>query len=277
MTVTPGYNYNNSKNLLNNMLTGIEAGTNDPALKTAFEQMFGEVKAAMADNRTALTVADQKEIQEILKISAKFQQLIAPGKPARIGWAPYLSSFIWTPPKPDFSSKKFDVNQVRLLTGSLFSIIEKNLSEEGLYRLGGSTPKINELVNSLKENVHALIQEPLITNMTGVIKALFREMGTRLLEPEFTLFREAATTDDVEQKKQLVHRAIDALPPENKMLLHSLLNHLRVIASQSAVNKMTSTNLATCFAANIFPPNENIELTLQLNALLAFLITHREF
>lgn len=277
MAITPGYNYSNSKTLLNNLLAGIEAGTNDPVLKTSFEQMFGEVKAAMAENRSALTTADQQEIQEILKISAKFQQLIAPGKPARIGWGPYLSSFVWTPPKPDLSSKKFDAGQVRLLTGSLFPIVEKNLSEEGLYRLGGSTPKITEIVNGLKQNIHTLIQEPVLNNMTGVIKALFREMGLRLLEPQFSLFLEAAKTDNEEQKKQLLHRAIDALPPENKMLLHSLLNHLRVIANQSAVNKMTGSNLATCFAANIFPPNEDLTLTMQLNTLLAFLIEHREF
>lgn len=171
------------------------------------------------------------------------------------------------------------IEQVNILS----SHIEKFAATDGLYRINGEAKKIQALQNTLKQNTQAPIEEG-IHVVTGTMKAVFRDMKTPLLAPQQEALMLAAKELDLPTKKAALHAAISKLPAYHQTLLHNLLGHLRVVAAQSGANQMNASNLATCFAPNLFAidssgdnPTALFKRVVERNNLIAFLIEHPEF
>ncbi|XP_068247813.1 rho GTPase-activating protein 100F isoform X2 [Palaemon carinicauda] len=128
----------------------------------------------------------------------------------------------------------------------------------GLYRLCGSATKKRLLRDAFERNPRLVDLSsdnvPDINVITGILKDYLRELP----EPLFTkclyqMLVDALTVmlpDDPEGNAKLMFSILDCLPKVNrvsKMTLFLLMDHLRLVASQSERNKMTTQNLAICF------------------------------
>ncbi|XP_069193367.1 rho GTPase-activating protein 100F isoform X5 [Procambarus clarkii] len=125
----------------------------------------------------------------------------------------------------------------------------------GLYRLCGSATKKRLLRDAFERNPRLVDLSsdnvPDINVITGILKDYLRELP----EPLFTkclyqMLVDALTVmlpDDPQGNAKLMFSILDCLPKVNRMTLFLLMDHLRLVASQSERNKMTTQNLAICF------------------------------
>ena len=65
-------------------------------------------------------------------------------------------------------------------------------------------------------------------------------------------FLDALECPSLAEKFSEIHRLLHSLPEINFELLHLLVRHLHNVSTHSLVNKMTATNLATCFGPTVF-------------------------
>ena len=243
-----------------------------PQLKISIEQTLKTIYLHYGE----LSEDQQKQVTTI---SAQFQQCIVDWnqkqRTPKQTWGAYFSSFVWaeTPPAP----KPFNPETASFLFGSLSSSVEKHLQTEGLYRISGSKALIEKATQGLKQNRHAMIPAELDTdihNVTGLVKAIFREMETPLLE---TIRENLLAIDTKKASVATYQSVIDRLPPPNKQLFLRLFNHLNKVSKLSELNKMTAQNLATCFAPNLFDQTnlaQAMSETSERNTVVAFLIEH---
>ncbi|XP_064103189.1 rho GTPase-activating protein 100F-like isoform X5 [Macrobrachium nipponense] len=140
----------------------------------------------------------------------------------------------------------------------------------GLYRLCGSATKKRLLRDAFERNPRLVDLSsdnvPDINVITGILKDYLRELP----EPLFTkclyqMLVDALTVmlpDDPEGNAKLMFSILDCLPKVNrvsKMTLFLLMDHLRLVASQSERNKMTTQNLAICFGPVLMLQSEGEE------------------
>jgi hypothetical protein len=169
--------------------------------------------------------------------------------------------------------EKLSAQQVIPLFHILSSRIENNLKTSGLYRECGSKTQIDTALAAIKENVNSTVIPNFadINVVTGLIKALFREMDQPLLQPsDHDLFFSAAQESDPTKKRALIHAAISKLPQENQILLRNLLTHCKKVVTEADVNKITAKNLAICFTPNLFKFDFNTMM--QQQGLVEFMI-----
>ncbi|XP_045134563.1 rho GTPase-activating protein 100F-like isoform X3 [Portunus trituberculatus] len=138
----------------------------------------------------------------------------------------------------------------------------------GLYRLCGSATKKRLLRDAFERNPRLVDLSsdnvPDINVITGILKDYLRELP----EPLFTkclyqMLVDALTVmlpDDPQGNAKLMFSILDCLPKVNRvsqMTLFLLMDHLRLVASQSERNKMTTQNLAICFGPVLMLQSES--------------------
>lgn len=81
------------------------------------------------------------------------------------------------------------------------------------------------------------------------MKQFFRELPDPLLTHEhYQEFIEAAKIEDDTVRRDSLHAVINALPDPNYATLRALVLHLNRVQERSTSNRMSSSNLAICFA-----------------------------
>ncbi|CAL4064152.1 unnamed protein product [Meganyctiphanes norvegica] len=135
----------------------------------------------------------------------------------------------------------------------------------GLYRLCGSATKKRLLRDAFERNPRLVDLSsdnvPDINVITGILKDYLRELP----DPLFTkclyqMLVDALTVmlpDDPEGNAKLMFSILDCLPKGNRNTLFLLMDHLRLVASQSERNKMTTQNLAICFGPVLMLQSES--------------------
>lgn len=88
-----------------------------------------------------------------------------------------------------------------------------------------------------------------VNSVAGLLKQFFRDLPDPLLTAaHYDECIEAAKIEDDTVRRDSLHAIINALPDPNYATLRALVLHLNRVQDRSANNRMSSTNLAICFA-----------------------------
>lgn len=166
------------------------------------------------------------------------------------------------------------------------------LSEEGIFRVASSTLKIRRLAALFDtgEATDAAIKEIHDPHVfSGALKLYLRELPLPLLgqsyEPWMSIQQQSSNNE--ERKKENIDRILSGLPQNHRHNLHYLLKFFQLVASQSAVNKMTVPNLSIVIAPNLLWDTQVTEAgdhgqrdladTSIVNDIVETLISHVDF
>ena len=136
------------------------------------------------------------------------------------------------------------------------------LDVEGIFRLSGNSNDIQDLKRAYDREeeveLESAVNDPSV--VAGLLKQYLRELPQPLftfdLYDTFITAQQAVTTAESKAEEQRVwlftmRSLVAALPVENQAVLKHLLALLHEVNSRSAVNKMSSSNLAIVFAPNL--------------------------
>ncbi|GAB6026555.1 hypothetical protein CHUAL_012972 [Chamberlinius hualienensis] len=147
-----------------------------------------------------------------------------------------------------------------LVKRCLEEVERRGLDIIGLYRLCGSVTKKRMLREAFERNPRYVDLSPDnvpdINVITGILKDFFRELPEPLItQCLYQMMVDALAVclpDDPEGNAKLMFSILECLPKFNRFTLSTLMDHLKLVMSQSGRNKMTSANLATCFGPILF-------------------------
>ncbi|KAF2104734.1 RhoGAP-domain-containing protein [Rhizodiscina lignyota] len=132
------------------------------------------------------------------------------------------------------------------------------LDMEGIYRVPGTAQQIQQLRAMYERDPEGVdFRNPEtffhdVNLVAGLLKQYFRELPEPLLTNEnYGRFIEAARIQDPIVRRDSIHAAINELPDPNYATLRALVLHLQRVQSHEANNRMSSMNLAICFAPTI--------------------------
>ncbi|KAK4318192.1 hypothetical protein Pmani_010799 [Petrolisthes manimaculis] len=157
---------------------------------------------------------------------------------------------------------KGSVHLVSLLKESPLHQLALKIEPRGtLYLKLRYTPPRQAFLRTPGVRKNSLFGVDLDTVSNRILKDYLRELP----EPIFTkclyqMLVDALTVmlpDDPQGNAKLMFSILDCLPKVNRMTLFLLMDHLRLVASQSERNKMTTQNLAICFGPVLMLQSEN--------------------
>ncbi|XP_034654879.1 uncharacterized protein LOC117892636 isoform X1 [Drosophila subobscura] len=153
-----------------------------------------------------------------------------------------------------------------------FLMLNKNLTQEGLFRKTGAVSRQNEL------RMHIQHDLPLDLELTGFsahdCATVFKSFLAELPEPLLTdaLYpahlqiaplcqsliggQMAATAERQQHILNSVQLLLLLLPEEHRELLHHIIEMLHAVAEREAINKMSAENLATLFTPHLICPRQ---------------------
>lgn len=144
------------------------------------------------------------------------------------------------------------------------------LDVTGIYRLSGTTSRIQRLKAKLEANVEAVdlqSDENLtdINDITGVLKLFFRELPEPLLTYDlYQGFIDAAKIENGRLRHIRLHERINELPDANYATCKYFLGHLDKVRQHESNNSMSRSNLAIVFGPTLLgPPPEEAAAVLQ--------------
>ncbi|KAF2228789.1 beta-chimaerin [Viridothelium virens] len=132
------------------------------------------------------------------------------------------------------------------------------LEVEGIYRMSGNSNHIAKLKSKFDHdssrvdfrNPESFYHD--VNSVAGLLKLFFRDLPDPLLTgANYSRFIEAAQIDDDIVRRDSLHAVINELPDPNYATLRALILHLHRVSERSAVNRMSSSNLALCFAPTV--------------------------
>ena len=144
------------------------------------------------------------------------------------------------------------------------------LDSMGIYRLSGTTSRVQRLKAKLEANIDAVnlnSDDNLtdINDISGVLKLFFRELP----EPLFTHdlyhgFIDAAKIENARLRHIRLHERINELPDPNYATCKYFLGHLDRVRQHESNNSMSISNLAIVFGPTLLgPPPEGASSVLQ--------------
>jgi len=158
-------------------------------------------------------------------------------------------------------------------------IKENGLQTKGLFRLSGSSERIEELRQKMDKDpasVKFQVIEPEIHAVAVLMKYFLRELP----EPLFTfkLYTSFIQAHEPEQVKAL----IQSLPVINQKVLKFIFQFINSVMEQSDVNQMNSSNLSIVFSPNLLRCEDQNPLavladTPRVLSLTQSLITQHKF
>ncbi|KAJ5063874.1 GTPase activating protein [Bipolaris maydis] len=127
------------------------------------------------------------------------------------------------------------------------------LEVEGIYRIPGTSSHIQQM----KALFDSESFQHDVNSVAGLLKQFFRELPDPLLTREFYgKYIEAARIDDDTMRRDSMHALINALPDPNYATLRALALHLHRVQQSSEINRMSTANLAICWAPSIMGPHK---------------------
>jgi Rho GTPase-activating protein RGD1 len=149
-----------------------------------------------------------------------------------------------------------DANAVPLIVIQCILAVDTfGLDTEGIYRLSGTASHINTLKSQFDHNASQIdFRNPAnflhdVNSVATLLKQFFRDLP----EPLFTSsgyagFINAAKIEDEGARRDGLHQQINDLPDPNYATLRALVLHLHRVMQNENRNRMSSSNLALCFA-----------------------------
>uniref|UniRef100_A0A4W5QZM9 BCR activator of RhoGEF and GTPase n=1 Tax=Hucho hucho TaxID=62062 RepID=A0A4W5QZM9_9TELE len=156
---------------------------------------------------------------------------------------------------------KRERSKVPLIVKQCVEEIERRGMEEvGIYRVSGVATDIQALKAAFDANnkdVSVMMSEMDVNAIAGTLKLYFRELPEPLftddLYPNFA--GGIALSDSVAKESCMLHLLL-SLPEPNLVTFLFLLDHLKRIADNESINKMSFHNLATVFGPTLLRPSE---------------------
>ncbi|CAK3783277.1 RHO GTPase-activating RGD1-like [Lecanosticta acicola] len=139
------------------------------------------------------------------------------------------------------------------------------LESDGIYRHNGTHSHVNALrqkFDTLPPSSQELdFRNPSnfyhdVNAVGSLLKQFFRELPDPLFtRVGYSAFIAAAKEDHEDQRRDGLHQAINDLPDPNYATLRALVLHLSRVSHNVAQTRMTSENLAVCFAPTLMGAN----------------------
>ncbi|XP_004632684.1 rho GTPase-activating protein SYDE1 [Octodon degus] len=168
-------------------------------------------------------------------------------------------------PLPLLVEREQPPGQVPLIIQKCVAQIERRgLRVVGLYRLCGSAAVKKELRDAFERDSAAVCLSedlyPDINVITGILKDYLRELPTPLItQPLYQVVLEAMAQGHPRRSPpspEGTRGLLNCLPDVERATLTLLLNHLRLVSSFHAHNRMTPQNLAVCFGPVLLPARQ---------------------
>ncbi|KAM5191150.1 rho GTPase-activating protein SYDE1 [Callospermophilus lateralis] len=168
-------------------------------------------------------------------------------------------------PLPLLVEREQPPGQVPLIIQKCVGQIERRgLRVVGLYRLCGSAAVKKELRDAFERDSAAVCLSedlyPDINVITGILKDYLRELPTPLItQPLYQVVLEAMAQGPpsrVHPSPEGTRSLLNCLPDVERATLTLLLDHLRLVSSFHAHNRMTPQNLAVCFGPVLLPARQ---------------------
>ncbi|XP_039723587.1 rho GTPase-activating protein SYDE1 isoform X2 [Pteropus medius] len=168
-------------------------------------------------------------------------------------------------PLPLLVEREQPPGQVPLIIQKCVGQIERRgLRVVGLYRLCGSAAVKKELRDAFERDSAAVCLSedlyPDINVITGILKDYLRELPTPLItQPLYQVVLEAMAQGPpsrVPPSADGTRGLLSCLPDVERATLTLLLDHLRLVSSFHAHNRMTAQNLAVCFGPVLLPARQ---------------------
>ncbi|XP_016013175.2 rho GTPase-activating protein SYDE1 isoform X2 [Rousettus aegyptiacus] len=168
-------------------------------------------------------------------------------------------------PLPLLVEREQPPGQVPLIIQKCVGQIERRgLRVVGLYRLCGSAAVKKELRDAFERDSAAVCLSedlyPDINVITGILKDYLRELPTPLItQPLYQVVLEAMAQgipSRAPPSAEGTRGLLSCLPDVERATLTLLLDHLRLVSSFHAHNRMTAQNLAVCFGPVLLPARQ---------------------
>ncbi|CAG2115838.1 unnamed protein product, partial [Medioppia subpectinata] len=149
--------------------------------------------------------------------------------------------------------------EISIVIETCVGCLLNNLSEEGLFRIPGSTSKVRKLKNAFDAGIVDFEEYVRDTHtVAGALKSYLRELP----EPLFTysLYHEwitAAKISDTDARLQALWKVCNKLPKANHDNLRYMIKFLSKISNNSDSNKMSSQNLAIAISPSLIWPQQD--------------------
>jgi len=158
-------------------------------------------------------------------------------------------------------------------------IRRKSDTFEGIFRLNGSDTKVRQLIEKFENGHVSDIQEIRdIHTISTTLKRYFRNMlNTKPLisDEVFEKLLELLKDEGGEEVFDNFRENLLSLGQTRFNLLNYLASYLRKVADNERVNQMNPSNLAICFAPNLFMSTEgNSNRSFQANSVTSYLISN---
>ncbi|XP_032803339.1 active breakpoint cluster region-related protein isoform X1 [Petromyzon marinus] len=137
---------------------------------------------------------------------------------------------------------------------------KRGLEEVGIYRVSGVATDIQALKAAFDMNdkdVSVMMSDMDVNAIAGTLKLYFRELPEPLFTDElYPNFVEAIALSDPVAKENCMLNLLQSLPEPNLNTFLFLLDHMKRVADQEPINKMSLHNLATVFGPTLLRPSE---------------------
>uniref|UniRef100_A0A3B5LRP2 Rho GTPase-activating protein 10 n=1 Tax=Xiphophorus couchianus TaxID=32473 RepID=A0A3B5LRP2_9TELE len=172
------------------------------------------------------------------------------------------------------------------LKNSITAIETRGINDQGLYRVGGVSSKVQKLLSLMideKSNEMDLSasEDWDVKTITSALKLYLRSLPEPLMTYElYKEFINPAKGGSPESRIQAIHHLVHKLPERNRQVLGLLMKHLANVAAHSKQNLMTVANLGVVFGPTLMRPQEEtvaaiMDLKFQ-NIVVEILIEHHE-
>ncbi|XP_056149947.1 PH_BCR_vertebrate and RhoGAP_Bcr domain-containing protein [Lampris incognitus] len=156
---------------------------------------------------------------------------------------------------------KRERSKVPLIVRQCVEEIERRGMEEvGIYRVSGVATDIQALkaaFDSNNKDVSLMMREMDVNAIAGTLKLYFRELPEPLFTDDlYPNFTGGISLSDSVAKESCMLNLLLSLPEPNLVTFHFLLDHLKRVAENESINKMSFHNLATVFGPTLLRPSE---------------------
>uniref|UniRef100_A0A3B5LV32 Uncharacterized protein n=1 Tax=Xiphophorus couchianus TaxID=32473 RepID=A0A3B5LV32_9TELE len=156
---------------------------------------------------------------------------------------------------------KRERSKVPLIVRQCVEEIERRgMDEVGIYRVSGVATDIQALkaaFDSNNKDVCVMMREMDVNAIAGTLKLYFRELPEPLFTDElYPNFAGGIALSDSVAKESCMLNLLLSLPEPNLVTFVFLLDHLKRVAENESINKMSLHNLATVFGPTLLRPSE---------------------
>ncbi|XP_034397495.1 PH_BCR_vertebrate and RhoGAP_Bcr domain-containing protein isoform X1 [Cyclopterus lumpus] len=156
---------------------------------------------------------------------------------------------------------KRERSKVPLIVRQCVEEIERRgMDEVGIYRVSGVATDIQALKAAFDSNnrdVSVMMREMDVNAIAGTLKLYFRELPEPLFTDDlYPNFAGGIALSDCVAKESCMLNLLLSVPETNLVTFLFLLDHLKRVAENECINKMSLHNLATVFGPTLLRPSE---------------------